>query len=227
MVFNRRNRRTPLETLRNLVYPRGGFTRAAQYVAHRLRRLQDEPHRVARGIFAGVFASFTPFLGLHFLVAALLAWLLRANILAAVLATFVGNPLTTPFIAYVSVTVGHRLLGIDAPLDVGSLIAAFVDAGAELWSNMRAMFTPEPTQWGSLAIFARTIFWPYLVGGLLPGLVVGLGFYWATIPIVRAYQKIRAGRASDRMAKRGLLAARNAPATLQPPSGDDDGPAAP
>ena len=225
MVFRRRNQRTLLEWAREFVYPRGGFRRAAQYVTHRLRRLPDEPHRIARGVFAGVFVSFTPFFGFHFLSAALLGWVLRGNIIAALLATFVGNPLTTPFIAITSVELGHRLLGIEAPMDVMSIIAAFTNAGTELWHNARALFTADVAHWDNLGTFFRTIFWPYLVGGLLPGLAVSLAFYWATIPIVRAYQKIRAGQAKNRLEKR--LHLQSAAKAAPPSSGDDGRPAAP
>ena len=225
MVFRRRNRRTLVEWTREFVYPRGGFRRAAQYVTHRLRRLPDEPHRIARGVFAGVFVSFTPLFGFHFLSAALLGWLMRGNIIAALLATFVGNPLTTPIIAITSVELGHRMLGIDAPMDVMSIIAAFTNAGAELWDNARALFTSDVTHWENLGTFFSTIFWPYLVGGLLPGFAVSLAFYWATIPIVRAYQKIRAGQAKDRLEKR--LRQKSTSQAAPPSSGDDGRHAAP
>lgn len=225
MVFRRRNRRTLPEWIREFVYPRGGFKRAAQYVTHRLRRLPDEPHRIARGVFAGVFVSFTPLFGFHFLSAALLAWVMRGNVIAALLATFVGNPLTTPIIAITSVELGHRLLGIDAPMDVMSIIAAFANAGSELWDNARALVTSDVTHWESLGTFFGTIFWPYLVGGLLPGLVVSLAFYWASIPVVRAYQKIRAGQAKDRLEKRLML--KSSAKAAKPPSGDDGRRAAP
>ena len=75
-------------------WPRGGWGRAARYVQHRLHRLPDTPETIARGIFAGVFTTFTPLYGLHFIVAATLAWLVRGNIIAALLGTFFGNPLT-------------------------------------------------------------------------------------------------------------------------------------
>jgi hypothetical protein len=81
------------------------------------------------------------------------------------------------------------------------------------------------THWENLATFFGTIFWPYLVGGLLPGLVISLAFYWATIPIVRAYQKIRAGQAKARLEKR--LRLKSASMAAPPSSGDDGRPAAP
>ena len=78
----------------DFVYPPGGWGRAFQYVKHRVRRLPDKPERIARGIWAGVFTAFTPFYGLHFIVAVLLARIMNGNMLAALTGTFFGNPLT-------------------------------------------------------------------------------------------------------------------------------------
>jgi uncharacterized protein (DUF2062 family) len=218
LVFKRRNRRTLLEWLREFVYPKGGFRRAAYYVSHRLRRLPDEPHRIARGVFAGVFVSFTPLFGFHFLSAAGLAWLMRGNILAALLATFVGNPITTPFIAVSAVETGHWLLGSSVDMSFLSIVTAFSNAGTELWENFLAVFTDAPTQWSSLKAFFHTYYWPYMIGGILPGLAVSLLFYWATIPLVRTYQKLRSARLRERVEKRRGTAAF---------PGDDAGPGAP
>ena len=87
-------------------WPRGGWGRAALYVKHRMRRLPDTPEKIARGIFAGIFTVFSPFYGMHFVVAALIAFIVRGNVLAALLATFVGNPLTYVPIALVSIQTG-------------------------------------------------------------------------------------------------------------------------
>lgn len=228
MVFKRRNPRSVWDWTRQMVYPTGGFWRAIQYVRLRLTRLPDEPHRIARGVFAGVFASFTPFFGFHFVIAGLIAWLIRGNILAALLATFVGNPLTTPFIAITAVEVGHWLLGVDSPLNFLSIVAAFANAGSELWHNFTAVFTDATVKWGSLHRFFDTIFLPYLVGGILPGLIVSLLFYWGTIPLVRAYQRIRANKLRERIEKRHAEreSRRAAEAAAQLLSGDDGPPAA-
>lgn len=202
MVFKRRNPKTWRELATESVWPRGGWARAATYVKHRLTRLPDEPHRIARGVFAGVFISFTPLFGFHFLSSALMAWILRGNILAALLATFIGNPITTPLIAISSVEIGHWMLGIDEPLTVISIFGAFAGAGTEIWNNLIAIFTPETTHWSSLARFFRVIFLPFLVGGILPGLIVGMIFYYLTIPVIRAYQRIRAMKTEARRAVR-------------------------
>jgi len=183
------------------IWPRGGWGRAATYITHRLRRLPDEPHRIARGIFAGVFVSFTPFFGFHFIAAALVAFVMRGNILAALLATFAGNPLTTPFIAYTSVELGHWMLGIPGGMPLSAIFSAFSDAGWELWSNFKAIFNEDVTHWGRLSAFFHTIFLPYLVGGIAPGILVSLIFYYASIPIVRGYQKLRLTKLKERIEK--------------------------
>ena len=112
MVFKRRTPRTWLQVIAEGFWPRGGWNRAVYYVVHRLRRLPDPPHRIARGIAAGVFVCFTPFFGFHFFLATLLAIIMQGNIFAALMATFVGNPLTFPFWIWIANRVGHKVLTI-------------------------------------------------------------------------------------------------------------------
>ncbi|PTE22158.1 DUF2062 domain-containing protein [Cereibacter changlensis JA139] len=214
MVFKRREKRTYTQLLTESVYPRGGWRRAAYYVQHRLQRLPDEPHRIARGVFAGVFISFTPLFGFHFLGAALIAWILRGNILAALLATFVGNPLTTPIIAVSSIELGHWILGTTAHFNLMTVFESFTSAGREITHNLLAIFTSEPTRWHKLGAFFQTIFLPYLVGGILPGILVSFVFYYLTIPVIRAYQLLRAKQAGERKRRR-LHAKHGGPAEMR------------
>ncbi len=111
MVFRRRDRPPFLTRVRELVYPRTGWKRAIEYIGHRIRRIPDTPHRIALGFACGVMASFNPLFGLHFVIAVALAWAVRGNLLAAMVGTFVGNPLTFPLIASVSLPLGRRILG--------------------------------------------------------------------------------------------------------------------
>ena len=224
MVFKRRTPRTWLRAAREFVYPSGGFRRATQYLVHRMRRLPDEPHRIARGVFAGVFVNFPPIFGIQFISAGLLAWVMRGNILAALLCTFLSNPITTPFIALGSLELGHWMLGIDRPLSAVYIFQAFGQAGSELWANVLAIFTDAPTEWGKLAAFWHAIYFPYLVGSILPGIVVSLIGYYLTIPLVHAYQKLRRARLSDRLEKRRRLKALLIEAqAAAAPVGDDAG----
>lgn len=232
MVFKRRTPKSWAEWVRTLVYPKGGIRRAVQYVLHRMRRLPDEPHRIARGVFAGTFVNFPPVYGVQMLSAALLAYVMRGNIVAALLCTFLSNPFTTPFIAMGSIELGHWMLGIQAPLDFLSVYAAFTEASLQLWDNFTAMFGPHEAHWDKLIGFFHFIFWPYFIGSLLPGLVASLIAYYISLPIIHAYQKMRAKKKLDQSEKRRALRARLAElaakaASKKAETGDDDGPGAP
>ncbi|MDH5797233.1 MAG: DUF2062 domain-containing protein [Paracoccaceae bacterium] len=202
MVFKRRDKRTYAQRLADGVYPRGGWGRALYYVLHRLRRLPDPPERIARGIAVGVLVSFTPFFGFHFVIAALLAWMMQGNMLAALLATFFGNPLTFPLIVGISMEIGSKILGLSTGFPLHTIVDAFGNASLELWWNFKAMFTSETTHWGSLSRFFRDVFLPYLVGGLVPGSVLGLIAYFVSRPLISAYQVARIKRLKKRYEKR-------------------------
>lgn len=192
MVFRRRDRRPIWRIILEFFWPRGGWARAAQYVRHRLRRLPDTPEKIARGIWAGVFTTFTPFFGLHFICAALIAKVMRGNIIAALLATFFGNPLTYLPIAAISLGTGHWLLGSRPRRGMEeSLGEKFAGAWGDLWHNLLAIFTPEKADWHQLGVFYDEVFFPYMVGGILPGVIAGTIAYYVSVPLLRAYQNRR------------------------------------
>ncbi|WP_116597970.1 DUF2062 domain-containing protein [Primorskyibacter marinus] len=197
MVFKRRDRRPIWKIALEGLWPRGGWGRAAQYVKHRLRRLPDSPEKIARGIFAGVLTTFTPFYGMHFVVATLLALTVRGNILAALLGTFFGNPLTYLPIAVISLKTGNFLLGNrhhPASADHEWLGRKFVGAAADLKNNLVAVFSDKTADWHNLSRFYDDIFFPYLIGGILPGICAGLVAYYLSVPVIRAYQKRRTSK---------------------------------
>lgn len=199
-MFKRRDPRSYAEIATGWIYPRGGWRRATRYIAHRLRRLPDPAHKISRGIGCGVFVCFTPFFGLHFLLSAGLAWLIGGNVLAALLATFVGNPVTFPIIATTSVELGTWILG-QPPVPLPQIVSAFSYASVELWSNFAAIFTGETMQWARLDNFFQRVFWPYLVGGLGPGVLAGVASYYASYPLILAYQRARIARLQRKIAK--------------------------
>lgn len=202
MVFKRRDRRAVWQVVADFVYPRGGWARAAQYVKHRLRRLPDTPEKISRGVWAGVFAAFTPFYGLHFIVAAIIAKLMRGNIIAALMGTFFGNPLTYVPIGVVALETGYRMLGISrrGDLDV-SLGGKFGKAGADLWHNFIAFFTSAKMDWRGLSLFYDEVFFPYLVGGIIPGIICATFCYYVSVPLIAAYQKRRRNALRNKLAQ--------------------------
>ena len=163
------------ERTREVVAPRAGWRRVLEYYSHRMKRLPDSPTRIALGFACGVYVSFTPFFGLHFLVAAAIAWALRGNVFASALGTFVGNPLTFPFIAAASLEIGAWVFGTpfsaEAVQDLG-----FIDMVILFLSNIHELVLP------------------YFVGGLAPGLLCAVISFYVVRPLVERYQRRRRAR---------------------------------
>ena len=199
-MFKRRTPKTYAETVTHWFYPRGGWARASRYIGHRLRRLPDPAHKISRGIACGVFASFTPFFGLHFVTAAGLAVLIRGNALAAMLATFFGNPITFPVIATISVELGTWILG-HRTVPPQDILLGFSLASVEIWSNLAALFTADTADWRETGQFFSRIFLPYLVGGIIPGIVAGFAAYFMANPVIASYQRGRIKKLRPRPSK--------------------------
>ena len=125
---------------------------------------------------------------------------MNGNIFAALLATFFGNPLTYIPIGVVSLKVGHFLLGTEFEEGVDkSLVNKFFGAARDLFDNMRALFTDADANWVHLARFYDEVFFPYLVGGILPGIIAGTIAYYLSVPVITAYQKRRRGKLKKKL----------------------------
>ena len=116
MVFKRRDKLPFVDRVKEFFAPRKGWRRGIEYLSLRMRRLPDSADSIALGFACGVYASFTPFFGFHFVFAAALAWVLRANLYASAIGTFFGNPITFGFIMWICLNLGGRIMGIDHSL---------------------------------------------------------------------------------------------------------------
>ena len=96
----------------------------------------------------------------------------------------------------ISLQTGHFFLGTDyiPPGDVGkSIFAKFLDAGADLQQNIFALVKGVKTDWSRLEVFYQEVFFPYMIGGIIPGLIIASVGYYLSEPIIRAYQNRRKG----------------------------------
>ena len=145
-MFNSRGNRGWRRAMADFVWPRRGFRNAWNYRMLRLSRMRVCPHRLSIGFAAGAFASFTPLIGLHFILALVLALVVRGNILASAVGTVVGNPVTFPFIWLATYQVGSRIIGV-TPIAVSGAPAAPGDTVAAARGRMvriRAHFSGDP-----------------------------------------------------------------------------------
>ncbi len=125
----------------------------------------------ARGMALGTFIGFLPLPGLQMFFAVLICYILRANIAAAVIGTFLTNPLTTPAIIFAQYKLGQALLPA----------MQFVDTGEYQIAGR------------SLAAFR-----PFLVGSLVSSVVLGLLAYPITLGLWKIFAAAVARRKQRR-----------------------------
>lgn len=168
------------------------WRRAEDAVRRGVRRislLRASPHEIALGCAAGAFASITPLLGVQTLLAVALASLLRASIPAAVLGTFVGNPLSWPFIWASTYAMGLQMVGLDGVLDP----SAFQHKVLLLW---QALLAHSPFVLDATAALLWPLLLPMLVGSLPIGLLTAAVVYYISRNLVRAWRLRRMSQAS-------------------------------
>ena len=180
MLFRRRRPEGFFDRLRTALWPRRSFGRSFQYLIKRVLRLTATPHAIAAGVAAGVFASWTPLLGFHFILAFALSYVLAGNMVAAAIGTGFGNPLSFPFIWALTIKIGNMLIG--------------VETGAhQKHVNLEALLRHL-----DVSQLWDPVLKPMLIGAIPPGIITGVGFYILTYWGVRAFQTRRRSRLAAR-----------------------------
>lgn len=143
-----------------------------------LLNLDDPPERTALAFAIGTFIGFSPLLGLHTILAALISVVWRLNKLAILTGSFLSNPWTIAPIVGASWAIGRLIIG-SPPVELpqASLSALFT---AEFWSLIAA-------QWRQLL--------PFAVGATILSTVSAAISYPLMVYILRKYR-----RASPRVA---------------------------
>lgn len=177
MLFRRRHPLPLHRRVKHTLLPPGGWRRSLTYFRKRVLRLNGSPHTVAIGFAAGLVVAWSPLFGFHYVLALTLAFLVRGNIVAAVLGTTIGNPLTLPAMWALDYKVGEFLLGGPAgpkpPHLLHSLAAQSFDA---IWPVVKPLF----------------------LGSIPLGLISGAISYFIVRIAVQTYQEARRHRLAAR-----------------------------
>jgi uncharacterized protein (DUF2062 family) len=148
----------------------------------RLLAIDDPPERTALAFSIGVFIAFSPFLGLHTIMATVVAFVFRFNKIAIYSGTFINNPFFTLVpIIIASYAVGAFLLG--RPLSIPA-------EGVELLKNPR-LFSADYYR----LLFVQSwnnVVWPFTVGASALSVVCSLLAYPLTLRTLRAYHRRKA-----------------------------------
>ncbi|HEX8097820.1 MAG TPA: DUF2062 domain-containing protein [Pyrinomonadaceae bacterium] len=147
----------------------------------RLLAVDDTPERTALAFSVGVFIAFSPFLGLHTILATLVALVFRFNKIAIYAGTFVNNPFLTfvPIVA-ASYAVGALLMG--RPLRLPGV-------GWQLLSEPHLL---TASYWRELGSHLRDVVVPFSIGGLALSVVCSLVAYPVTLKLMRGKARRKA-----------------------------------
>ncbi|HEY6804237.1 MAG TPA: DUF2062 domain-containing protein [Pyrinomonadaceae bacterium] len=147
----------------------------------RLLAIDDPPERTAFAFSVGVFIAFSPFLGLHTILATFVAFLFRFNKIAIYTGTFVNNPpLTLVPIIIASYAVGAFFMG--RPVKIPP-------QGIELLKDPHLL---TGAYYHQLFTQGLTVFGPYAVGGMVLSVVCSLIAYPLTLRALRTVRRRRA-----------------------------------
>jgi len=198
-MFERRQKPHHHERILNFFWPSIGWRRSVRYLLYRLSRLPGTPYSIASGFACGAAISFTPFVGFHFILGAIWAWIMRANILASAIGTAVGNPWTFPFIWVWIFQSGHWMGFGSENIDVAGM-----DFSALFGKMTEASLNGDIHQFID---YASPVLLPMLIGSIPSMIVVWIIFYFPLKKLLERYQlrrlKIRAKRQSRIAAKKG------------------------
>ena len=146
------------------------FKKVDRYISYyklKLARLPASNYAISSGVACGAMVSFTPLLGLHFLLAVVFAFFIRGNIIAALIGTLVGNPLTFPFI--------WGLI-----YNVGVSVSDKADNNLNFEINFEMILNQT-----------FEIFIPMLIGGIILAIPIWLLTYVITYSFISSYKKSR------------------------------------
>lgn len=194
-MFLRRQKISVLQRLREFFWPTAGWHRSTRYVFHRVARIPGSAYSLAAGFACGAAISFTPFIGLHFVLSAILAYIMRANIISSAIGTVVGNPWTFPFIWVGVFNVGNWILRADG------VEAREVDFLEVLTESMQALHTLDFT---FLFDTAWPVLLPLLVGSVPVSILVWFISYLPLRPMISKYQAARHHRRTHKLRRREM-----------------------
>jgi hypothetical protein len=173
------------------------FRPAVGFIKFRILHVDDTPQRIARGIAVGLWIAFTPFLGLHMILALTLAALLRANKALAVLWVWVNNPFTLLPIYVPAYLLGRFLVGrfhhsSILPEQAGNLLGRIFS-----FSHILTCLH-TPAFWKDIAVVFGKIGLEMTVGGFVLGTLAATAAYFAAYWLVITY-RAKSGRRRFRL----------------------------
>ena len=138
-----------------------------------LLHVNDTPERTAGAFALGVFLGFSPFLGLHTIVAIALAFMLNLNRVAVLLGVYSNLPwIIAPYYAFTTM-VGAAILRTKARPDLQERLGELF----QISITSRAF-------WADLVHLLRPFLWSYTIGSLLGASLLAVVAYRVSLEFV-------------------------------------------
>ena len=107
MPFGRKKKKRLIISIFSFIKIFFTFSRTKKYISLSLKRIKGTPQALSLGLATGIAVSFTPFIGLHALLAIFISWVIGGSMAAALIGTLFGNPWTFPIIWYFTFEIGQ------------------------------------------------------------------------------------------------------------------------
>ncbi len=180
-MFRRKEKKSVFYNCIRFLWPQMGWARTANYWALRVNRLPGSIYSIASGFACGAAVSFTPFVGLHFILGGLFAWAIRGNIIASAIGTAVGNPWTFPFIWFWIYKLGLWMgFGIHNSSQIDMDFAALFGQASEAALKFDHVYLIDN---------AWPVLLPMLMGSIPTSVVMWLVFYYLSKYIINSYRR--------------------------------------
>jgi uncharacterized protein (DUF2062 family) len=142
----------------------------------KLLHTHDTPQRTAAAYALGVFFGFSPFLGLHTVLALVFAFALNLNRVAILLGVYSNLPWILPAYYTLATMVGAALLRVNIPPGL------FRELGEALTA----------ASWGEFRHFLRILTplaWAYGTGSLIGAVVLSITAYRLSLAMIVAHRR--------------------------------------
>ncbi len=140
-----------------------------------LLHIHDTPKRTAAAFALGVFFGFSPFLGLHTVLALCVAFIFGLNRVAVLIGVYSNLPWIIAAWYALTTAVGAWMLRTNLPPGFGERVAQLFTL-----SLFRLEF------WRQVAHDMRPLLWPFFVGSLLGAILLAALAYYLTVGFLEA-----------------------------------------
>lgn len=140
-----------------------------------LLHIHDSPRRTAAAYAVGVFFAFSPLLGLHTVLALVVAFVFNLNRVAVILGVYTNLPWFIGPYYTLTTMAASEALGVALP--------------PHFARQLGAVFARSPLDrdfWAALGTLVSPLIWPFALGSFVGAVVLGVAAFFVARPFIEA-----------------------------------------